>query len=261
MEHHDLVRRQFGANAANYATSPVHAKGASLQRLVDVLEPAADWRALDIATAAGHTAFALAPHVREVVATDLTPEMLDVGRAGAQERDIHNVTFEPADAEALPFDDASFDLVTCRIAPHHFPNPDRFVTESARVLRPGGRLGLVDNVVPDDPIAADFANDWERRRDPSHLLCLSLDRWLDLLTAAGLQVLHSELLAKRMVFSTWAENMNVTAHVRASLLADLRNAPPEALEFLRPELAEDGDEATAAFHLTECVVAAAKKPE
>lgn len=122
-------------------------------------------------------------------------------------------------------------------------------------------MGLVDNVVPDDPIAANFANDWERRRDPSHLRCLSLDEWLDLLTAAGLEILHSELLAKRIVFSTWADNMNVTADLRASLLTDLRNAPPTALEFLRPELAGDGDESAAAFHLTECIVAAAKNPE
>ncbi len=86
VDHLDLVRSQFGANAANYATSSVHAKGASLQRLLDVLEPRPAWRALDIATAAGHTAFALAPHVDEVVATDVTPEMLDVGKAGAEQR-------------------------------------------------------------------------------------------------------------------------------------------------------------------------------
>lgn len=254
MEHLDLVRQQFGANAANYATSPVHAKGASLDLLVTALDVDPGWRALDVATAAGHTAFALAPHLAEVVASDVTPEMLEVARDQAAERGLTNVTFETADAESLPFGDASFDVVTCRIAPHHFPNPDRFVAEAARVLRPGGRFGLVDNVVPDDAVAADFANDWERRRDPSHLRCLSVDEWLGLATDAGFAIVHSELVAKRMVFTTWVDNMNVAPDLRLQLLGELEDAPDSAREFLRPELGDRGDQESAVFHLTECVI-------
>ncbi|MEL6983215.1 MAG: methyltransferase domain-containing protein, partial [Actinomycetota bacterium] len=99
-EHRDLVKQQFGPNAANYATSPVHATGSSLARLSELLEPEPTWRLLDIATAAGHTAFALAPSVREVVATDLLDEMLDVARGEAASRGLDNVHFERADAEA-----------------------------------------------------------------------------------------------------------------------------------------------------------------
>ena len=260
MEHLDLVRQQFGANAANYATSPVHAKGASLQRLVELLDPQPDWSALDVATAAGHTAFALAPHVREVTASDVTPEMLDVARQGAADRSLSNVVFEAADAESLPFADGSFDAVTCRIAPHHFPHPDRFVAEVSRVLRPGGVFGLVDNVVPDDTIAADFANEWEKRRDPSHLRCLSVDEWLDLMVGRGFDISHSELMAKRMVFSTWVENMNVAPDLCIELLAELESAPEPAREFLRPELGASGDQASAAFFLTECVIVGVKSP-
>lgn len=252
----DLVRQQFGANAANYATSSVHAKGASLGRLIELLEFDADWRSLDIATAAGHVAIACAEHVREAVGSDLTPEMLDVARAQAAERGIDNVSFELGDAEALPFDDDSFDLVTCRIAPHHFPNPDRFIAETARVLRPGGVFGLVDNVVPDDAAVAKFANDWERRRDPSHLRCLSVNEWLGLLDDSGFVVTHSELMAKRMGFEMWCNNMSVPAPLRAELLAELAGASAEVTEFLRPELTSAGDQAGAAFHLTECVIIA-----
>jgi len=71
-----LVQQQFGANAANYLTSAVHAKGASLARLVELVAPQKSWVALDVATGAGHTAAAFAPHVARVVASDLTPEML-----------------------------------------------------------------------------------------------------------------------------------------------------------------------------------------
>jgi len=72
------VQTQFGANAEKYATSAVHAKGASLARLVELTAPQPDWRVLDVATAAGHTAFAFAPHVEWITAVDITPEMLTV---------------------------------------------------------------------------------------------------------------------------------------------------------------------------------------
>lgn len=256
-EHRDLVKQQFGPNAANYATSPVHAKGSSLARLSELLEPEPAWRLLDIATAAGHTAFALAPSVREVVATDLLDEMLEVARGEAASRGLDNVRFERADAEALPFDDNSFDAVTCRIAPHHFPEPARFVAQVARVLRPGGRFGLVDNMV--DAEAADFVNRFEKRRDPSHVRALSIEEWLHLVEEAGLEIGPVERLTKRMEFETWADNMDVPAPVRAELLADLEGAPEAAVAYLNPDLGSPGDQAAAAFHLTEGVIVA-KKP-
>jgi len=255
-ENRDLVRSQFGPNAANYAISPVHATGSSLAMLADLLEPDPVWRLLDIATAAGHTAFALAPAVAEVVATDLLDEMLEVAGQQAEAKGLTNVVFQQADAESLPFADASFDAVTCRIAPHHFPKPERFVAEVARVLRPGGRFGLVDNMV--DAEAATFVNDFEKRRDPSHVRALPIDEWLGLVTDAGLTVDAVERLTKRMEFTTWADNMSVPGPVRVELLADLETAPAAAVAYLEPDLGEPGDQDAAAFHLTEGVIIATK---
>ena len=252
----DLVRRQFGANAANYATSAVHAKGASLDRLVELMAPDPTWALLDIATAAGHTAFAFSPHVATVVASDLVDEMLDVARAQADERGCDNVSFERADAENLPFDDCSFDAVTCRIAPHHFNDPGRFVGEVARVLRPGGLFGLVDNMVDDE--AEHFVNDWERKRDPSHVKALSVERWTAMIEQAGLAVVAAETLAKRMRFQDWVENMSVPADVRVELLAELKDAPEAAATYLRPEFGASGNQSSTAFHLTEGVLVARK---
>ena len=135
-------RRQFGANASNYAMSAVHAKGASLDRMVELVDPQSHWHCLDIATAAGHTAFAFAPHVAEVTATDLTDEMVDLAATRADEKQLTNVRTQVADAEELPFGDESFDLVTCRIAPHHFPNQLAFIAEASRVLASGGTFAL-----------------------------------------------------------------------------------------------------------------------
>lgn len=136
----DRVRRQFAATAAAYVNSEGHARGDDLAILVRLARPAASDRALDIATGGGHAALALAPLVSEVVATDLTVEMLEAARAFISEQGARNVRFEVADAEQLPFPDAAFDIVTSRIAPHHFPQPELFVQEAARVLRPGGRF-------------------------------------------------------------------------------------------------------------------------
>ncbi|MFZ1629538.1 MAG: class I SAM-dependent methyltransferase, partial [Anaerolineae bacterium] len=105
----NLVRQQFGASAAGYATSKVHAQGASLGRLIELVQPQPHWEVLDVATGAGHTALALAPHVQHVVGSDLTPQMISQARALADERGIGNATFELGDVEKLPFRPGSFD--------------------------------------------------------------------------------------------------------------------------------------------------------
>src|SRR6266481_6044978 len=144
-----LAQERFGAFAATYATSRPHAKGGSLPRLVELAAPQSTWIALDVATGAGHVALALAPHLAHVVASDLTPQMLGVARGLARERGILNMSFAEMRAEALPFAASTFDLVSCRIAPHHFDDVGKFVAEAARVLRPGGVFGLVENISPD----------------------------------------------------------------------------------------------------------------
>src|SRR5438105_876268 len=164
-----LVQEQFGATAAHYLTSKPHAKGKSLERLVELVQPQPAWRALDVATGAGHTAYAFAPHVARVWATDITEEMLALVRDEIAKRKLANVRVAYAKAESLPFEDESFELVTCRIAPHHFESIPRFLDEARRVLKRSGTFALVDNVVPEGSVG-DYINAFERFRDPSHIL-------------------------------------------------------------------------------------------
>lgn len=228
------VRREFGANATAYVTSATHAKGASLERLLALTAPQPDWAVLDIATGAGHTAFLFAPHVRQVWATDITPEMLDQVRQHAPARGLSNLIVELADAEKLPYADRAFDLVTCRIAPHHFDAPEIFVREARRVLKPGGVLAVVDNIVPDG-VAGDYINAFEKLRDPSHVRCLSIEAWQALFAQYNLLIEHAETLYKRVEFTSWAARHNAT--MQRYLLAMLQQATGEAAEFLQPELA------------------------
>ena len=250
----DRVTRQYGPAAEAYAVSQVHARGASLARLVELAEVGPGLRCLDVAMAAGHTALALAAAGASVVGVDLTPEMLGVARRLAAERGLTEVEFRLGDAEALPLADASFDRVTCRIALHHFPNPGQAAREMARVLKPGGRLILVDNIVPPDPAAAAFINRFETLRDPSHHWLFPLDTLADLLTAAGLRVTHTERLDKPMDFHDWAARMRVPPALEAALWAMLEAAASSTQAYLRPAVV-DG---TRQFTLHEGILVAVK---
>jgi ubiquinone/menaquinone biosynthesis C-methylase UbiE len=260
-----LVQQQFGAHAAAYATSTVHAKGASLSRLVELVRPEKHWRALDIATGAGHTAAAFAPHVAHVIASDITDEMLDEARKLAASKGFANMEAASADAQALPFPDAQFDLVTSRIAPHHFPDVAAFVREVQRVLKPGGTFALVDNIAPDSESTPGFPyadlqqaaiayNAFEKLRDPSHGRCLGMAEWSEVISAAGLQVTHKERLPKDMEFDPWAIRLGADAATVSTLRSTLADASPALAAFLKPRMADGA----LWFTLDEAIVIARK---
>ncbi len=260
-----LVQAQFGANAAKYSTSVVHAKGASLQRLVDLVEPKSTWSALDVATGAGHTALTFAPHVGSIIASDLTPQMLVEAAKLAADRKLSNFSTAPADAEKLPFADASFDLVTCRIAAHHFPDIPQFVREVKRVLKPGGTFALVDNVSPDAETTPGFSahdladagavyNRFEKIRDPSHGRAWSTAEWRNVVAAAGMKIRHVEHCPKAMDFDTWCKTMAVDAATVPKLAKMLDDASPALQTFLTPT----NTNGKRGFVLTELILIATK---
>jgi ubiquinone/menaquinone biosynthesis C-methylase UbiE len=235
----DRVRQQFGGSSAAYATSRTHRSGNDLDRLVALAECRPDVEALDIATGAGHTGKAIAPLVCHVVLSDLTPEMLDTARAEMQAAGIHNVSFRVADAEELQFDDASFDLVTCRIAPHHFPNVQRAAFEVARVLRPGGLFMLIDSTAPDEPELDRFLNELEWRRDGSHVRSCTKPEWLNMLNAAGLDVEQAEDFEKTHDFADWTARSRMTDQERDELEQWVLGSP-ESCRVMFKVVVEDG---------------------
>jgi len=231
-----LVQEQFGKTAAHYLTSTPHAKGKSLERMVELTEPQKHWRVLDVATGGGHVAYAFAPHVARVWATDITQEMLDQAKAEAAKRGFADVRITYAKAEALPFEDESFDLVTCRIAPHHFDSIPQFLSEVHRVLKVGGLLALVDNVVPAGSVG-DYINAFERLRDPSHLRAWTMDEWRAALQAADLPPTHEEQIYKAMEFKSWAARYDDI--MKALLRGMLTQVTPAVKAVLEPQGADD----------------------
>ncbi|MDQ2784307.1 MAG: class I SAM-dependent methyltransferase [Chloroflexota bacterium] len=184
MERDDAIRRQFDRAAAAYGTSPIFAQGHDLAVMVEATAPTMAMTALDIGCAAGHTALAFAPHVRAVIGVDLSRDMLIEATRQAATRGITNVRWEEANAVALPYADATFDIVTCRMVAHHFPSLVPPLTEMARVLKAGGQLLVVDIISPENDALATFINQVEMLRDPSHGRDWTIAEW----QAAGTEI-------------------------------------------------------------------------
>jgi ubiquinone/menaquinone biosynthesis C-methylase UbiE len=238
MDVQESVRRQFGPVAAAYATSSVHTGGPDLAAMLEAASLRGDERVLDVAAGAGHTALAFAPRVASVVAVDLTEAMLATGRRLAEEQGITNATFTQADAEHLPFPDNAFDLVTCRYAAHHFPRPAAVAREWARVLKPEGRLLLVDVVSPDDPATDTTLNAAEVLRDPSHVRDHTVAQWFAMLEAAGFVVEELGLFPLRLQFASWTERMRTPEPAAAQIRALFAGAPESVRDALMIE--DDG---------------------
>lgn len=239
IDHKERVRTQFGSTAYNYVISVGHSTGHDLDRLVELADCQPTDEALDIATGGGHTALAISRHVKHVVASDLTPRMLDAAREHIEGKGVTNVSFEIADAEQLPFDEASFDIVTCRIAPHHFGDVQAFCNEVARVLRPGGRFVLMDSISPEDAELDAFINELEWRRDTTHVRSYSLAEWQSFLEEAGLQVEEAEYVNRTHEYEDWCARSHMTPEARAGLDRFVLEQPDRVKEYFEIRIEND----------------------
>jgi ubiquinone/menaquinone biosynthesis C-methylase UbiE len=227
------VRSSFARVAANYTRAKYHSSPEGLREVLELARPQLGDLALDVATGTGHVALALAPHVRRVYGLDLTREMLDQARRVAGERDVMNVEWVIGDAVRLPFADETFDLYTVRAAPHHFPDVDNFLHEAYRVLRPGRHAVFVD-CAPPMP-ARDVLHEVEKRRDPSHVMSMTVEEWVERLEHAGFEVDSAIPRELDWDFEDWMRNMAVPAPLVAELAEVVESSQGEARRQLRPE--------------------------
>jgi SAM-dependent methyltransferase len=222
-EINNQVQAQFGPAAAAYTYSPVHSDPGALRKVVELACPKPGDMALDIATGAGHVALALAPNVAQVIAYDVTEQMLLETQRNATAQGLMNVVTRKGIAERLPFPDAMFDIVTVRQAPHHFADVRGAVEEMARVAKIGARVVIVDSTSPEDESLHRQWNQIEKLRDRSHVRNYRPSEWRAIVTSAGLRIIFEEEdycmeNGRPMNFADWTQRLNT---------------PPEAVEQLR----------------------------
>lgn len=240
--HARRIQAQFGAAAPAYVRSAGHAAGEDLERLLAWGRARRPARVLDVATGGGHTALTFAAIAGTVVAYDLTEPMLHAARAFVRSRAAVNVAFVAGDVGALPFRAASFDVVTCRIAPHHFADVGGAVRQIARALRPGGSFLVEDILGHDDPEASAFVTEVERRRDPSHLRAYRAAEWKAFLRGAGLTVIDDAVLPKVRVWADWTARTRMTRDAVLALERFVREAPPRCRDAFGFTLTDAGIE-------------------
>ncbi len=214
-----LVVQQFGTRAKDYLVSAVHAAGADLAALAALAHGRSDARALDMGTGGGHVAYAVAPHVAEIVAYDLSDDMLAVVAAAAAERGLSNVVTRQGRAESLPFPDAHFDIVLSRYSAHHWGDFDAGLREAARVAKPGATVGFVDCVSAGTAALDTFLQAVELLRDTSHVRDRSRAEWEDSAARAGLLGGSVSAFRVRLDFASWIARMRTPPEMVAAIRA------------------------------------------
>lgn len=217
----DLVVSQFGPQAHAYVASAVHAQGADLEALAERLAAERPARLLDLGCGGGHVSFAAAPYVGEVVAFDLSAEMLAAVAAEAERRGLANIVTQAGMAERLPFPDGSFDAVVSRYSAHHWGDLAAGLAEARRVVKAGGRAVFMDVVAPDDALLDTFLQTVEMLRDPSHVRNRSPREWRSLAEAAGFVVEEEVGRRLRLEFSSWLARIG-TDPVHAQAIRSLQ---------------------------------------
>jgi ubiquinone/menaquinone biosynthesis C-methylase UbiE len=221
-----LAEKQFSPRAAAYVQSAVHAAGEDLDALKAFVSGRGIGTALDLGCGGGHVGFTMAPLVGRVVAYDLSEAMLTAVAQEATARGLTNLTTQHGKAEALPFEDATFDFVATRYSAHHWLDVPAALREAHRVLKPGAPLMVMDVAAPDVPLYDTFFQSVEMLRDPSHVRDYSVGEWLTMLAAAGFYI---ETTVRRRIhidYPSWIARMQ-TPPILAEAIRVLQAKMPD----------------------------------
>jgi SAM-dependent methyltransferase len=233
MDQRQLSTTQFGARADAYLASSVHASGADLDRLRTLADERRPSRVLDVGCGAGHASFAMARGgAGRVTAFDPSEAMLAVVEREGAARGHRALDTRTGSAEALPFADDTFDLVVTRFSAHHWAHVPRALAECARVLKPPGRLVVIDVIAPEAQVLDTALQVIEFLRDPSHVRNYRVSEWAAMLGAAGFETPSVDLWKLPLEFSSWVARIGTSTARIAALQAVFADLSDEARRYL-----------------------------
>ncbi len=243
--HDQSVTAQFDPLAQAYLASSVHAEGADLEwvrqwlaadnRADDRADDQAGAAALDVGCGAGHLGFLLGSCFGSVTLLDPSPSMLATALAEATRLGLKGICAQASKAEELPFEDQRFDLVASRFSAHHWGDVPTALRQMRRVVKPAGRLLLIDLLGDELPLVDSHLQALELLRDPSHVRDYSAAQWRSMIGDAGFTVTVSERWPLRMAFASWVGRMRTPPAAIDALRVVIARAPREVHEALQIE--------------------------
>lgn len=217
--HENLVAAQFGPRAQAYVQSAVHAQGADLEALENIVSAIAPERALDLGAGGGHVSYVMARRAGLVTALDLSAEMLAAVAATAHEKGLANIETVEGRAERLPFADGFFDFLASRYSAHHWRGFNCGLREARRVLKPGRSGVFIDVHAPARPLFDTHLQAIELLRDPSHVRNYTIAEWAVALAASGFAIERLRTWRLRMDVAAWAGRMRTPAENQRAIRA------------------------------------------
>ena len=204
MDHIERTKQEFTRQAAGFSASAAITDRRSTQRIIEATGAGATSLALDVACGPEIVAVELAAVAREVVAFDLTPEMLVKARERCDKAGRRNVVFKEGFATHLPFSDDTFDVVVTRLSIHHFQDPRKVLGEMKRVTKNDGILVVADIVSSEIGEKSELQNALEVLRDPSHVCMYPVSALASLIAGAGLKIEKQDTWDQPREFEEWA---------------------------------------------------------
>jgi SAM-dependent methyltransferase len=222
LSHSERIRREFARQAIHFGEEGLTLTSKEyLEWMVDILPLQPHYRVLDVAAGTGHLSRAVAPFVREVVAVDMTREMLAEADREIRSSGLGNIILDEANASNLPYQNDSFDLVISRFAIHHFEKPEQQLDEMARVCKPHHFVGIIDLLSPDERDLSEPYNRLERLRDRSHTIALTKDQLVTAMENSGLAVKTIDAMNIKVDCQRWLEMTEADNQTRKAIMAVL----------------------------------------
>lgn len=216
----DSIKKEFTKQAEHFETYQKHcfSKSAFNKWAIQQIGFSGNETVLEVAAGTCALGRMVSPYVKSIIELDATQAMLDVGKTEATKEGLQNLSFREGIAEKLPFANNTFDVVMSRLAFHHFSDIQSCYSEMVRVLKPGGKLVVMDMEAREEHLR-DVADKLETLRDNSHTKCVSREEFLSLAKSNHLAVLTCEMIPVPVSLTSWMELTKVNDQTQKVILS------------------------------------------